>query len=476
MQSGLFIGGTWRTGTLLQVTNKYNGEVVGTVATASAADVDVAVESATRGAETMAALPAHKRCDILLKTAAFLRERKEAIARILAAEAGKAIKLARVEVDRGATTFQIAGEEARRIHGETLALDAVPSGEGYFGFWWRRPVGVVGAITPFNFPLNLAAHKVAPAIAAGNAMVLKPAEQTPLTAVMLVEALLDAGLPPEAIQLLQGAGETVGDALVTHPGVAKISFTGSAPVGRTILSRAGIKKVTLELGNSSPVIVAPDADLDFVAQRCATGAFAYSGQICISIQRIFGDQKIYAPLAERLVSATKNLVVGDPLAEQTDVGPLIAVEEAQRVKSWVDEAQAGGAKVLVGGQREGPVVHPTLLADTRPDMKVMHDEVFGPVANIVSSGDFEDALRQANATGYGLQAAVFTKDIDRVIHAVRKLDFGGVIINDMPTFRADHMPYGGNKQSGLGREGVRFTIEEMTNIQMVAIRSNAMSR
>lgn len=472
MTTGLFIGGSWRTGKPLDVANKYSGDQIGTVATASPADIEAAIISAGRGAEVMAALPAHRRCEILLKTSALLIERRESVARKIAAEAGKPIKLARSEVDRGAMTFQLAGEEARRIHGETLALDAVPAGEGYIGFWWRRPVGVVAAITPFNFPLNLAAHKVAPAIASGNAIILKPAEQTPLTAVMLIEALLDAGLPPEAVQLLQGDGETVGAALVADPRVRKISFTGSAAVGSIILANAGIKKVTLELGNSSPVIVASDADLDFVAKRCATGAFAYSGQVCISVQRIFADRRVYEPLAERLAVASNSLVVGDPMAEQTDVGPMIAEQEARRVESWIGEAQAAGARILTGGNRQGSIVHPTLLADTLPAMRVMNEEVFGPVASILAFGDFDDSLRQANATGYGLQAAVFTRDIDRALHAVQKLDFGGVIINDMPAFRVDHMPYGGNKQSGLGREGLRFAIEDMTNIQMVAIRPN----
>ncbi|HZZ42499.1 MAG TPA: aldehyde dehydrogenase family protein [Tepidisphaeraceae bacterium] len=475
METGLFIGGSWRTGKPLDVTNKYSGDSIGSVATPSSADIEAAIISAGRGAEVMAAMPAHRRCEILLKTSALLTQRRESIARTIAAEAGKPIKQARAEVDRGATTFQLAGEEARRIHGETLALDAVPSGEGYLGFWWRRPVGIVAAITPFNFPLNLAAHKVAPAIASGNAIILKPAEQTPFTAVLLIEALLDAGLPPEAVQLLQGDGEIVGAPLVADPRVRKISFTGSAAVGRIILATAGIKKVTLELGNSSPVIVAPDADLDFVAKRCAIGAFAYAGQVCISVQRIFADRHIYEPLAERLATASKSLVVGDPLSEQTDVGPMIAEQEAHRVESWIGEARAAGARILTGGNRQGSLIHPTLLADTQPDMRVMRDEVFGPVASILAFSDFDESLRQANSTSYGLQAAVFTRDIDRALHAVRKLDFGGVIINDMPAFRVDHMPYGGNKQSGLGREGLRFAIEDMTNIQMVAIRANAPS-
>ena len=324
MSTGLFIAGQWKHGAPLEVTNKYSGEVIGSVAQASLADVDAAAASAVRGAAVMSSLPAHQRAKILFSVAERLLAKKEALARTIAAEAGKSIKLARGEVDRAATTFQLAGEEARRIHGETIALDGVPGGEAYFGFWWRKPVGVVGAITPFNFPLNLVAHKVAPAIAAGNAFVLKPAEQTPLTAVMLMEVLLEAGLPLEAGQLLQGDGETVGDAIVADPRIGKISFTGSAAVGRIIMGRAGIKKVTLELGNSSPVIVAPDADLDFVAARCALGAFAHSGQVCISVQRIYADRKIEAALSERLVAATNALVVGDPMKEETDVGPMIA--------------------------------------------------------------------------------------------------------------------------------------------------------
>jgi acyl-CoA reductase-like NAD-dependent aldehyde dehydrogenase len=472
----MFIGGAWRQGGgggTLEVRNKYTGETAGAVAVAGTADVEAAIASAVRGAETMAAMPAHKLSSLLARCSALLAERREPFARSIATEAGKAIKLARVEVDRAVMVFQLASEEARRVHGETLALDAVPAGEGYFGFWWRKPVGVVAAITPFNFPLNLVAHKVAPAIASGNAFVLKPAEQTPLTAVLLMEALLEAGLPPEAGQLLHGPGETVGDAIVTDPRVAKVSFTGSAAVGRIILSRAGIKKVTLELGNSSPVIVAPDADLDFAARRTAMGAFAYAGQVCLSVQRVFGDRSVYEPLAERLVSATKAMVVGDPMREETDVGPMIAEGEARRIQGWVEEAKRGGATVLAGDVREGAVYHPTLLADTRPDMRVMADEVFAPVASVIRTADFDDALRQANATGYGLQASVFTRDVDRVLHAIRKLDFGGVIVNDMPGFRADHMPYGGVKQSGLGREGVRFAIEDMTTIQTVAIRRNA---
>lgn len=471
MEYKLFIDGRWVDGgPRLEVRNKYTGEVIGALPTARREDVDAAIAAAAQAAPQMAEMPAHKRSEILAKTSALIRERREEFARTIAAEAGKALKYARAEVDRGITTFAIAAEEAKRIHGETVPLDAVPAGEGYFGFWVRRPVGVIAAISPFNFPLNLVAHKVAPAIAAGNSVVLKPASTTPLTAVKLCQVLTEAGLPPGALNLVVGSGSTVGEWLVTDPRVAKVTFTGSPPVGERILAIAGIKKVTLELGNTSPVVVAPDADLEFVAKRCAVGAYYNSGQVCISVQRIYSQRQVYEPFTEQFVKASEAMVVGDPLDERVDVGPMIDVREAERIEGWVQEAQAGGARVLTGGKREGAVYWPTVLTDVRPEMRVVAEEAFAPVAAVIACDDFEEALRQADATPYGLQVAVFTRDIQRVFQAIKRLNFGGVIINDTPVFRADHMPYGGNRRSGLGREGVRYAIEEMTNIQMVAIR------
>ncbi len=471
LEGRLYIDGRWvEGGPPVEVRNKYSGEVIGALPTARREDVDAAVEAAARAAPLMAELPAHRRAEILARAAALIRERREEFARTIAAEAGKALKFARVEVDRAITTFTIAGEEARRLHGETVPLDAVPAGEGYFGFWLRRPVGVVAAISPFNFPLNLVAHKVAPALAAGNTVVLKPATWTPLTAVKLCQVLAEAGLPAGAINLVAGPGGTVGEWLVTHPHVAKVTFTGSPAVGERIVSIAGIKKVTLELGNTSPVIVAPDADLEFVARRCAVGAYYNSGQVCISVQRIYSERRVYEPFTERFVQASEAMVVGDPLDERVDVGPMIDVREAERIENWVQEAMAGGARVLTGGRRDGAVYWPTVLTDVRPEMKVVAQEAFAPVASVIAIDDFEEALRQADATEYGLQAAVFTRDISRVFQAVRRLNFGGVIINDTPVFRADHMPYGGNRRSGIGREGVRYAMEEMTNIQMVVLR------
>jgi acyl-CoA reductase-like NAD-dependent aldehyde dehydrogenase len=471
MEYKLLIDGEWvNGGPGLEVKNKYNGQTIGVVPVARREDMEAAVSAAERAKDRLADMPAYKRADILQRTAALIRAGAEDLARTIAAEAGKAIKLARLEVDRAQNTFTFAAEEAKRLHGETLPLDAVPAGEGYFGFWTRRPVGVIAAISPFNFPLNLVAHKVAPAIASGNALVLKPASTTPLTAVKLCKMLQEAGLPAGAVNLLVGSGATVGEWLVTDPRVDKITFTGSREIGRHILSVAGIKKVTLELGNASPVIVAPDADLDFVAKRCAAGAFHYSGQVCISVQRIYSQKQIYEPFAEKFVESSQALVVGDPLDERVDVGPMIDSREADRIEGWVQEAQAGGAEILTGGRREGAVYYPTVLTGVDARMKVVAEEAFAPVASVIACEDFEDALRQANDSKFGLQVGVFTKDIDRVFKAVKRLDFGGVIINDTPAFRADHMPYGGNRQSGVGREGVRFAMEEMTNIQMVAIR------
>ena len=471
MENKLFIDGQWVDGgPEIEIANKYSGEVIAVLPTARKEDVHAAIAAAERAAPIMADMPAHQRSQILGRTAGLLAERREDFARMIATEAGKALKYARAEVDRAISTFTFAAEEAKRLHGETVPLDAVPSGEGYFGFWVRRPIGVIAAISPFNFPLNLVAHKVAPALAAGNSIVLKPASTTPLTSLMLCQALADAGLPAGALNLVVGSGSTVGEWLVTDPRIAKITFTGSPPVGRRILSLAGIKRVTLELGNTSPVIIAPDADLSFAAKRCAIGAYYNSGQVCISVQRIYCDKSVAEPFMDYFIQASKAMVVGDPLDERVDVGPMIDGHEVDRIDRWVNEARQGGAKLMIGGRREGTIYLPTILADVTPEMKVVSEEAFAPVASVIRSSDFDEALAQADKTEYGLQVSVFTQDINRVFRAIKRLNFGGVIVNDTPNFRADHMPYGGNRQSGLGREGVRFAMEEMTNIQMVAVR------
>lgn len=471
MHAQLLIDGRWVEGAgAFEVRDKYRAQPIATCAEAGPEQVEAALQAAARAAPVMAALPAWRRAELLAGTAAALAARREELARTIAQEVGKALKFALAEVDRAVQVFGLAAEEAKRIHGETVPLDASPAGGGHFGFWQRRPLGVLVAITPFNFPLNLVAHKLAPALAAGNAVVLKPAERTPLSAFLLAGILLEQGLPPGALNLLQGPGPALGPLLVEDRRVAMISFTGSRAVGEALVRQAGLKKVTLELGNTTPVIVAPDADLDQVAARCALGAFSNAGQVCISVQRVYGDPAIAAPLRERFVAAAERMIVGDPLDPATDVGPMIEVREAERAERWVREALDGGARLLCGGRREGAVLWPTVLGDPHPDARVVTEEVFAPVVSLIGDQGFEAALERANQGPYGLQVAVFTRDVERVLRAIERLDFGGVIVNDTPAFRADHMPYGGNRGSGLGREGVRFAIEEMTNIQMVVIR------
>ncbi len=470
----LLIDGQWTAGeTEMEVRDKYTGEVLGTIDCAGPSQVEAALVSARKASEVISRLPAHRRSDILEKASALIRARRDRLADCIVRESGKALKFARLEVDRAVDTFHLAAEEAGHLHGESVTMDAVKSGEGLVGFWRRRPVGVIAAITPFNFPLNLVAHKVAPALAAGNAVVLKPAEVTPFSAALLCEILVEAGVPAGALNLIHGTGAAVGDPLVRDRRVDKVTFTGSAAIGRRILAAAGIKKVTLELGNSSPVIVASDADLRVAAAKCAIGANYCSGQVCISTQRIFVDAAVAEEFQARLAEETGRLVVGDPLDENVDVGPMIRLSEAERVETWVAEAVQGGARVVVGGRREGAVHWPTVLERVTPAMRVVREEVFGPVVSVRPYQDFEEALAQADDTEYGLQASVFTRDLDRAFRAADRLNFGGVIINDTPHLRPDHIPYGGNRQSGLGREGLRFAMEEMTNIQMIMIRTPA---
>lgn len=471
MEYGLYIGGEWVGGdSQLAVRNKYSGEVIATISIAGADEVKAAIAAAVNAGETMAAMPAFRRAEILSRAAALIREEAEDLARTIAAEGGKALKYARIEVDRAHSVFTIAAEEAKRLHGETLPLDAVPAGEGYFGFWHRRPIGVIAAISPFNFPLNLVAHKIAPALAAGNTVVLKPASSTPLTACKLCRILEKAGLPGGALNLVIGGGGTVGEWLITDPRVDKITFTGSPAIGRSILRVAGIKKVTLELGNASPVVIAADADLEVAAKRCAMGAYYNSGQVCVSVQRIYCQKEIYEEFLAKFIAASSAMVVGDPLDERVDVGPMIDAQEVDRIDGWVREAVAAGARTVLGGRRDGSLYYPTILTDVPAEMKIIQEEAFGPVASVVCCEDFDQALQQAGDSQFALQAGVFTRDIGRAFTAVKRLNFGGVIINDIPSFRTDNMPYGGNRQSGLGREGVRFAMEDMTTIQMVAIR------
>jgi acyl-CoA reductase-like NAD-dependent aldehyde dehydrogenase len=454
----------------MPVLDKYSGEIIGMVPVAGRATVEKAVEGACAAFPAYSRMPAHRRAAILARTTRILERCREEMATLICREAGKAWKYSVGEVSRAMETFQFSAEEAKRIHGETVPMDASPTGEGRLGFYLRRPVGVVAAVTPFNFPLNLVAHKVGPALAAGCCVVLKPASTTPLTALRLAEILEEAGLPPGVFNVVVGSGDTVGDWLVTHPGVSKVSFTGSPPVGEAIIRRAGLKKVTLELGNNSGTIVEPDADLDEAVPRCVMSAFANSGQVCISLQRLYVHKAVAADFTRRFVEATANLVVGNPLDRDCDVGPMISEGEAARAEFWVKEAVAQGARVLIGGRREGALFQPTVLVGVRPEMKVMCIEAFAPLVSIYEYDRFEDAVRMVDDTPYGLQAGVYTRDIGKALLAVDLIDAGGIMINDTSIFRVDHMPYGGNKMSGLGREGVRFAVEEMTHLKMVVIK------
>jgi acyl-CoA reductase-like NAD-dependent aldehyde dehydrogenase len=467
----LLVAGEWiEDSSTLPVKDKYSGAVIATVPLASPATVERAVAGAQAAFPSYSRVPAHKRFRILEKTAQLLEKHQEEFATLICREAGKAWKYSMGEVSRGIETFQFSAEEAKRIHGETVPMDASPAGEGRTGFYFRTPVGVVAAITPFNFPLNLVAHKVGPGLAAGNTMVLKPASSTPLTAIRLGEILEEAGLPPGAFNVVVGSGDTVGDWLVTDRRVGKISFTGSPPVGEAIIRRAGLKKVTLELGNNSGTIIEPDANLDDAVPRCVMSAFANSGQVCISLQRLYVHRAVAPEFTRRFLDATAKLKVGNPLDKDCDVGPMISESEAQRAAAWINEAVKEGAVVLLGGKQEGSFLYPTVLAKVRPDMKVMCIEAFAPLVSIYEYENFEDAVKMMEDSPYGLQAGIYTGDLRKAFYAVHHINAGGIMVNDTSIFRVDHMPYGGNKMSGLGREGVRFAVEEMTNIKMVVLK------
>ncbi len=467
------IGGEWlTTGKTMDVINKFSGEVFATVAVADMELTAMAVECAAKAFTTFRRMPTHQRARILEKVSDMLLARAEEIAETIACESGKAWKFAMNEVQRSSETFRFAAEEAKRGHGEVLPMDASRFGENRMGYFIREPIGVIGAITPFNFPLNLVAHKVAPAIATGNTVVLKPASSTPVSAIILAEILTEAGLPAGVFNVAIGPGTVVGDTIVVHPDCRKITFTGSAAVGEQIIRKAGIKRVTLELGNNSAAIIEADADLAKAAARCVVSAFANSGQVCISLQRIYVNRLVVGKFTGIFLEKVRALKVGDPLDRDCDVGPMIDARELERLDAWVKEAVAQGATVAAGGRAEGPIYLPTVLTDVTEDMKVMCMEAFGPLVSIVPYEDFGEALARVNNSNYGLQAGIYTNDLNRVLAAIDELDVGGVMINDTPTFRVDQMPYGGNKISGLGREGVRFAMEEMTNIKTVVINRN----
>ena len=464
----LLIGGEWvETGAWLEVHSPYSGELVGRVAKAGAADARRAIDAAE--AAMREPLPAHKRAEILVRVAGALGRRHDEVAQTIAAEAGKPLKAARVEASRAMSTFTFAAVEARTLAGELVPMDASQAGAGKLAFTLRQPVGVVGAISPFNFPLNLVAHKIAPAFAAGCAVVLKPASQTPFSALLLAELLLEAELPPGWLNVLVGPASEIGDVLVEDERVRALTFTGSGDVGWKLVERAPRKRVKLELGNATPVIVAADADLEDVATRLAAHAFSFAGQSCISVQRIYVERRAYDELVSRFVPKVEALVVGDPLDEATDVGPLIDRDARDRVLAWIEEARAAGAEILTGGGLEGELVQPTVIANAAPDLKVSCEEVFGPVCTVAPYDTLDQAIELANGTRYGLQAGIFTRDVKTALAAAQRLEFGGVTVNEAPTFRADQMPYGGVKDSGNTREGPAYAIRELTEERLVVL-------
>ena len=452
----------------LEVINPYDNSVIAAVSEADESAVRAAIGRAAAAAPTMATMTAHQRAAILVKTAAIIEQEAAGIARTMAQESGKPLKFARGEVSRAVETFTFAADAARSLHGETIPMDAAKGGAGKIGYYVRVPVGVIAAITPFNFPLNLVAHKVAPAVAAGNTLVLKPNPATPLTALHLAEIMREAGLPEGAFEVVVGGGD-VGNWLTTDPRINMITFTGSVPVAREISKVAGLRRTTFELGGNAATVIDESANLDQAVKATVSGGFAYSGQVCISVQRIYVHRSRYAEFRDKYVEAANRLVIGDPLDEGTDIGPLLNDSACQRIDSWISEAVAGGAAVIAGGQREGRLFQPTVIEGAAPEMKVVREEVFGPVVVIAPYDDFDAALDAVNDSPFGLQAGIYTRDLNRVLAAAQKLDVGGVMINDVPTFRVDQMPYGGMKDSGVGREGPRFAIEDMTQLKMVVM-------
>ena len=460
---------TSSTGEELVVRSPYDGHEIDRVPACGAPEVERAVANAV-AVHRAGPLPAWRRAEILDRAAQLLSERTEQFARIVAEEAAKPIKTARVEARRAVSTFTFAAAEARRLTGEMVPLDAADVGEGKLGFTLRLPIGVVGAISPFNFPLNLVAHKLAPAIAAGCPVVLKPASQTPLSAITLAELLLDeCGLPSGHLNVVTGSGGTVGNAIVDDPDIALITFTGSPEVGWGIKARAPRKKVGLELGNNAPVIIEPDGDVTTAAAKIAIAGFSHAGQSCISTQRVYLHEEIADAFLDELLPRVDALVVGDPLDETTDVSALISSGERTRVEAWIDEAVAAGAKLAAGGAERNGVLAPTVLTHVQPEMKVCSQEVFGPVVAVQTYTDVDDAFRLANETRYGLQAGIFTRDLPVALRAVRELDFGGVLVNEVPTWRTDQMPYGGVRDSGNTREGPHYAVHEMTEARLIVL-------
>jgi glyceraldehyde-3-phosphate dehydrogenase (NADP+) len=466
----MYLAGAWSsTPQTMDVVHPFDGRVVDTVPVAGAAEISQAIDTLARGAAVMRSLTGFARGQILERTAALMRARSEDLALTITQEEGKILAESRMEVTRAADVIALSAEEARRLVGEMIPLEGASNGAGRLGFTLRVPCGVVAAICPFNFPLNLVAHKVGPAIAGGNAVLIKPASNTPLSALKLTEIFLEAGLPPEAIACVTGPGGELGQAICTDPRIRKISFTGSYDVGESICRMAGVKRVTMELGSNSPVVVMDDADLEAAAVAVASSGYANAGQVCISAQRILTQRKISGDFLDALRPRVEALTTGDPLDPNVKMGPMVRERDAQRVEEWVHEAVRNGAQLVTGGKRDRAVFQPTIVANVDPRQRISCEELFGPAVAVTHCSDISEAIRLSNDTSYGLSAAIFTRDLDRALRFAREVDSGNLHINWGSQWRADGMPYGGLKHSGLGKEGPQYAIREMTEEKMVVL-------
>jgi glyceraldehyde-3-phosphate dehydrogenase (NADP+) len=467
----MFLAGKWvKRDRIIEVRDPQDNSIIDTVPAASAEDMLQCIEEAKDGVRIAASMPVHKRMAIINKAADYIETNKEKFARTIAREGSKTIREATKEVNRCIQTLRISAEEARRIHGETISFDQMPGNENRVGYYYRFPIGIIGAITPFNDPLNLVAHKVGPAIASGNAIIVKPSTLTPLSALLLAEAFDEAGLPPKVLSVITGYGSEIGDILVTHPAIRMISFTGGIEAGEEIISKAGLKKISMELGSNSPVIVLEDADLDEAIESTVSGAFWAAGQNCIGVQRIYIQESVMDAFQKKFVERTNQYRVGDKQSELTDMGPLITEEEAVRVENLVNEAIEKGAVLLTGGKRKGAFYWPTVLTNVPEDCRIAKEEIFGPVVLLYPVRDLDTAIEKANSVDYGLQAGIFTNNVRKAYKAIEQMNVGGIMINDSSDYRIDAMPFGGVKKSGLGREGIKFAIHEMTEPKVVCFK------
>lgn len=472
-ETKLWINGQWQDAKeSYELKSPYSGEVIAQVAKASIQDVERAIDGAQKAFLSFKKTTAYERAEILYKVVDLMRQRKEEFAEILALEAGKPLTAGLAEIDRTIATYQFAAEGAKQPNGETVPMDAAPGAGDRIGWTKREPLGVISAITPFNFPFNLVAHKLGPAFAVGNTVVLKPATQTPLSSLVMAEIFREAGLPDGALQIVTGSGGELSDTLVTHPHVKKVTFTGSGKVGIGIKEKVGLRKVTLELGSNAAVIVEPSTPFTKIISRCVSGAFNFAGQVCISLQRIYVHSSIIDEFTEAFVAETKKLVVGDPLDKNTDVSAMINPNEVGRIKEWIEEAQAQGAVIATGGVFTERTLTPTVMTNVTADMKIVCQETFAPIVSIVSYETLDDAIRLVNESDLGLNAGIYTNVLPDALYAADELKAGAVIINDVPTFRVDNMPYGGVKMSGYGREGIKWAIEEMTDMKFITMKKS----